>query len=129
MTDYFRLRTWVQYSENSDYHDALQDELEYTSTPTVGDTARKVSALTSGGGGTSLNLGHYTSVTAVVVENLDATNYVEIEHDYDGQAAVTYLPAGAHTILYSPTPASDMSLTADTAAVTCKVWVIGTPAT
>lgn len=126
MTEYLRLRTWAEVSENSDYHSpAGTGTFEYTATPTGYDPARKVTALAAG---STFDLGHYSAVSVVVIENTDATNFVEVTHYYDSAVAKTYLPAGAHTIIYNPTVGNDLLLAADTADAVCKVWVAGTAA-
>jgi len=122
MSDYLRIRTLVEISEHSDYHRAQQAALEFTATPDEWES-QKVDAAVAG---TTVELGNYTTVTAIVVENTDGTNFVEVTHTYDAVARVTYLPAGGHTIIYNPTAANDLVLTADTAVCACKVWIVGT---
>lgn len=123
MSDYLRLRTLVEISEHSDYHQASQGEMEYTATPDEWEGPAKVDALTTG---TTVELGNYTSVTVILVENTDATNFVVATHTYAAASAAVYIPAGGFIAIYSPTVANDLLLTADTATCTCKVWIAGT---
>jgi hypothetical protein len=122
MTDYARLRMIVETSEHSDYHQPLRQEMVYEPTP----AEWQVMKLDVVVGGTTVELGNYTTVTVCVVENVDTTNFVEITHTYDGTSVVTYLPPGAFTMIYNPTAANDLVLTADTATCVCRIWVAGT---
>lgn len=125
MTDHLRAQTVVEASAHSDYHDSLEDVLEYTSEPAVYDPAKRISALVAG---STVELAHYTAISVIVIQNTDPTNFVVVTTYYAAAACAQYLPPGAHTIIYNPTVANDLVITADTAACICRVWIAGTPA-
>ena len=88
---------------------------------------RDISAAT---GGTTVELGMYTTVTQIIVKNKDTANYVEATFRTTGGAAnnqVLRVPAGSFCASGSAvTVASDLVLTANTAAVACEVCIVGT---
>jgi hypothetical protein len=122
VSDYLRIRTSLDLSEHSDYHAPVSSlEMEYNTTASKTDTQMCDAELA----GTTVELGNFTTVTAVVVTNLDDTNFVTVEHTYDGATATVYLPPDGHTVIYNPTVAADITLTADTAICSCRVWIVG----
>lgn len=122
MSDYLRIRTLVEFSEHSDYHRAQLSTLEATGTPDEWEF-QKVDAAVAG---TTVELGNYTTVTHIVVENTDDTNYVTATHVFNALSVAARVSANSHIIIYGPTVASDLVLTANTAACTCRVWIAGT---
>lgn len=124
MTNYLRLTTGVNCSEQSDNSKPFQ-KLSYAWTNLPTEFSRwQVTAAT--GGGTTLELGTFTTVTAAIIANTDATNFVVVTTGYGAATPAIYLPLGAHTILYNLTPSDDILIVADTAACICDVWVWGT---
>lgn len=90
-------------------------------------TYNDISAAT---GGTTIDLGAFTTVTQIIIKNTDATNYVEATFRTTGGAAnnqVLRIPAGSFAATGSAiTVASDLVLTANTSAVVCDVCIVGT---
>lgn len=129
MADYANLALSVRYGEVSDYSDGLLARNVSSSSTTVDEQeARVITALTTG---TTLDLGHFTTIEYVMVKNKDATNYVTAKCvsavPADPSDFVTQkIPAGKFIVLTDLTVAGDLLLTADTADCDCEVIIIGT---
>lgn len=88
---------------------------------------REVSAAT---GGTTVDLGMYTTINNIIVKNKDTTNRVDGTFRTTGGSSnnqVLSAPAGGIFATGSRvTVANDLVLTADTAACVCEVLISGT---
>ncbi len=123
MASYARVRTILEHSEASDYSNpTLIEEFTSTATPTK-KLAIEISAAT---GGTTVETGTFTTISHCVIENEDATNFVEVEFDYDSATRKVKVVADSHTVLQALDPTADITITADTAACVCEVWLFGT---
>lgn len=123
MTDYAKIQVSVIYSPNSDYSSPIVNrvfESEYTPSECVGPI--RVSAAT---GGTTVDLGTLTTPTWALVHNRDATNTVAVAYTSADGAQVDVLQPGDMNVYTDVVAASDIVLTADTAACVCDVIVIG----
>lgn len=126
MTDYAKVTSKFVYSKNSDY-----------SFPRV-DTKTQATALTPDEweyreieadiAGSTVDLGHFATVTAICVWNLDTTNYVTVGFGSGSTDNVVTVNAGGQIVMADVAidEADDLVLTADTAAVECLVAVCGT---
>lgn len=129
MADYSRAQVDVSYGSTS----ALQDpeiERSFTSTPSspTKNLHIRLSAATSGG--TTLELGSFTTILEMYVKNHDTTNYVVGTYREQGDSAAAdrtfKLIAGQWLKLVEVAPGNDLVLVANTAACVCEVLVIGT---
>jgi hypothetical protein len=81
-------------------------------------------------GGTTVDLGSFTTVTQILVKNKDSSNYVTATFRTTGGGSndqVLRAVAGSFIATGSVvTVANDLVLTANTAAVACEVCIIGT---
>lgn len=128
MADYFKLALAATYSEQSDYtspeweiDSGIWDPYEINPTEKWGPS--KVSAAT---GGTTLTLSGFLSTSAVMIlKNTDSTNYVQVGWtDVSTTACVARVPAGGVLVIPDVDPATAVVLTANGAAVVCKVAFI-----
>lgn len=127
MSDYFKGMFRFLYSANSDYSDPRVDTktLESTLTPNA-YRHMVVSCLVAG---TTLELGEFTTtVDTIFVRNLDATYFVELRWTSQSTANKQKLPAGKCFYIPAATAANDLVIAADTAAVDCEVFIVGTKA-
>lgn len=131
MSDYAKASVKLVYSTNADYSDPEIDTYNWSdyeiSAPTKCEE-RKVSAAT-GAGTTITTNGTYTTVSLVVVHNLDTTNYVTATYRSAGGGATDQnirIAAGRYLVLCDFTAASNLVLVANGAACTCQVVVVGT---
>jgi hypothetical protein len=67
-----RIRTLVEYADNSDYYKALTEQYERTESPTY----RLAASLSAATTGTTLELGPYTSTGTIILANTDTSNSV-----------------------------------------------------
>lgn len=123
MTDYAKIQVSYVYSANSDYSSPIQSRLfESEYTPSEVLTSR-VSAAT---GGTTVELGSFTTPTVAIVKNTDATNYVTVTYTNAASSAQSVvLLAGETSVLTDVKASADLVLTANTAACVCDVVVLG----
>jgi hypothetical protein len=130
MANYFKLKVGAIYLENSDFsRPKLQLDLDtYAPTTAVKYWSGIISAST---GGTTVELGNFSSILALVVQNKDSTNYVDMEWTYtDGAVADTankqQLVKGGLLVLSGTVKvSSDLVFTADTAACDVEVTIVG----
>lgn len=127
MSDYCKLTVGVKYSENSDYSDPLLDNASwdpYELTPDEGE-AYKVEADT---GGTTVTTSKYSSVSLLIVHNTSTSNYVTAAFNTAaaGGAVSVRIAAGGYMVVTDFTAANNLSLTANSSACVCKVFVAGT---
>lgn len=124
MSDYAKASLTVTYSENSDYSDyEFRTNWDaYTLSPDEGEV-RSIEADT---GGTTLELGTYASITLLAVKNTSSTNYVDAAWtDAASNTNTQRIPAGGLLVVSSVLPSADLGLTANSAAVICKVCLVG----
>jgi hypothetical protein len=127
MADYARIRVRAEYSKNADYSSPKIDH-EFTSqetTPSKYDF-REVSA---GTGGTTVDLGAYTTIDDCIIHNLDSTNYVDATFRNTANGAtdnIIRVDKGAILSVGELTVANDLVLTANGAAVNCEILLLGT---
>lgn len=130
MSDYSTLQVSLLYSENADYTSPqyVLNLAAYEDTPTE-FTRQRVSAAT---GGSVVELGSYSTVRTIIVKNLDNTNYVTATWNNLAASAQsqrigagTLAGQGKILVITDVSPAADLTLTANTAAVICDVSIIG----
>ena len=127
MSDYARLRLFLEYSTASDYSRAKTHGIEVTATPDEG-------RLSDGPyeGGTSAQtytLSHLASLTDLVIYNAGPTNFVTVTWRSAGNSAVdniVRLSAGKAMLLTDVTVANNLTLQANTAAVEVEISYLGT---
>lgn len=113
------------YSPNSDYDPnlvTLQDYDETLSSPTK--FAHLIQSIPTAA--YTYDLAQFTTVSALLVKNLDATNFVVATLTTASGACVLKIPAGRSILIPEVTVANDLLLDADTAACICEVFVAGT---
>src|SRR3990167_611116 len=96
MTDYTSLRPRLEVPTNDDYtRPEFAREAEYTTSHSY----RLIEKLQATTGGKTIDLGNYSDVKALVVVNLDATNFVEATwyYQYGSRAAGTLAFANSGT--------------------------------
>lgn len=125
MADYSRLRLVYEKSTASDYSKPDSHYVSDEFTPTQHLVERVISAAVAG---TTIDLGHLTSMSVVVINNLDTTNFVSVGWtDTAANANTQKLPAGTVMVIPDLDPtAADLVLTADTGACLCAVSYGGT---
>lgn len=127
MAEYVRLSLVVDHSQVADYVPPEQRQAMTTEL-----TPDKVfhSRLLCATGGTTVTTSGLTSVTAFIVHNRDATNYVDVTWTSAANGAtpnIARIIAGAAPLQVTDlTVASNIVVTADTLACICDVWVFGT---
>lgn len=127
MADYAKIMLRGIYSANSDYSDPRVDTktLENTLTPNA-YRHDVVSCLVAG---TTIELGEFTTtVDAIFIKNLDASNFVEARWTSQSTANKQKIPAGKLFFIPAATAANDLVIVADTAAVLCELFIVGTKA-
>lgn len=125
MAYYAKLLVQLEASDYSDYANPDAARHETTLTPDEWSLGRRVE--TTGTSATTVATSLFTSLSCVVIKNEDSTNYVTVTWTSADTATNTMrLPAGAVTVLYDVTAASNFTLTANTAAVVCRVSMTGT---
>lgn len=130
MSDYVRIRASMEAAEAASFSpkklETAFDAYE-SGASTLFYEVRKIKAAT---GGTTVELGMYTTITNIIVKNKDATNRVDATFRTTGGGAnnqVLSAIAGMPLMLGGRiTVASDLVLTADTAACECEVAILGT---
>lgn len=124
MAYYGRLQATLEISDYSDYAQAMKGRLSSTWTP---DEFRFRSVIEAQTTGTTIELGNLTTITGIFVENLDATNFVEVTHTYVKETAtatagdITYADANPDTI----TSAGDINFATAGFVVPSKVTISG----
>jgi hypothetical protein len=124
MADYGKVRASLVVSTASDYSDPYLETnfADFTFTPTEVFKV-KVSAATTG---TTIDLSTFTTVSLIMIKNLDTTNYVDMTKNYSSVNGVSRIAAKGILIEQSPgTIANDLVLTANTAACLCEVIIAG----
>lgn len=131
MAAYQEVTVKARFSDSSAFSPVLPGGLfEPTAyNPGSGTYRYEVRIVTAATGGTTIELGMYTTVTNIIVVNLDATNYVEATFRTSGGGGnnqVLRAVAGMPIMTGLVTVANDLVLTANTAAVKCAVLITGT---
>jgi hypothetical protein len=125
-TRYVRVRTSYVSSDASDYsRPRIDAQFEDELTP---DEVYQME-IECATGGTTIYTDPYASVTKLLIQNDDATNFVTAVYRTGGGGATDQtiaIPAGEHVVLTDVTAATNPVLTADTAVVTCRVFITGT---
>ena len=127
MSDYARLRINVEVSEQSDYgRPYVNTSLACALTP---DEVFDVKVDCDTGGGTTFTTSMLSSISLVLVENLDTTNYVELTFRSVANGATNNkvrLAAGDVCVLRDVTAANNLAFVANTAAVKVRLIIMGT---
>jgi len=128
MSDYAKIEIKFTYSKNSDYSDPEQ-EITFAEFETTPDEY-EVKVVEADTGGTTVELGNFATIEAIIVQNLDPTNYVDATWRTTGGSTndqVIQVSAGDSLVLPCDdiTIASDLVLTANSAACRCRVAIIG----
>jgi len=128
MTDYAKVSARFLYSKNSDYSEPTIDTNNLTSPTALTPDEWEYREIQADTGGNTVDLGHFASVTAICVWNLDATNFVDVQFSSDTDANTVKVNALGFIALSNidVTVADDLILTADTAACECLVAICGT---
>ena len=130
MATYQRTVVQVKLADSSDFTDSPKDFLPDNYEPATATFRHEIREVTAVTGGTTIELGMYTTVTNIIVKNRDATNYVEATFRTTGGGANSQvLRAAAGQIIATGTAitlTNDLILTANTASVACDVCIIGT---
>lgn len=126
MSYYARLRLVLEASEYSDY--AAPDGVSHQTlkTPDEWILGRLMEIDTSA---TSVVTSQFSALTMLVVQNTDSTNYVSLTFRSAGNGStdnIVRIAAGETFVTSDVTAASNLSLTANTAAVSVRVSLLGT---
>lgn len=128
MSDNLKTSVATIFSENSDYSDPefITNLEDFILTP---DEVQffKIEAPT--GGGTTLTTSFLGAASLLVVQNVDASNFVTVTFRSAGNGAtnnIIRIAAGGFLMTTDFTVANNLVLAADTAAVNCKVIIAGT---
>ena len=111
MTDYAKIALNAVLSENSDYSDPrMKLETTQTLTPTA-FSSQKISANTSGTTLIDYSPTPFSTISAVVIQNLDATNFVTVQYFALPSVAADITNPGSTGFTFT---ASDNSITDNT---------------
>jgi hypothetical protein len=123
MADYARIRVSVVHSPNSDYSDPDVNVVHETTLSPTEWAHIQTQVLT---GGTTVELGSFTTVSYIVVHNADGTNFVSAAWTANAVANVQRIGPGQTLLIpKEATVANDLVLTADTAACDCEIYIAG----
>lgn len=121
---YTRERYIFESSFASDYsRPFLKDSFEDSTTT---DDETPYFAIDAETTGTTVTTSQMTTVSAVSVKNDDTTNYVAVTWVNNGTSNSQRLLAGEWMRITGITVASNVTLTANTAACACRVFVVAT---
>ena len=125
MSDYAKLEARFVHSANSSYSDALVDRqlTEYAITPDEVLHLPKVEAATAG---TTITTSFLASATMLAIKNLDTTNYVTAVLTNTSGSVSIVIHAKSIFATSDFVPASNIVLTANTAACLCELILCGT---
>lgn len=129
MSDYAKIEAKLTVSEASGYS-PVKGESRFDPYESGASTLKHMVVQTNAAtAGTTIDLAPFTSIANVLIKNKDATNYVQATFRTTGGGAndqILRIPAGAIVMLGSAiTIASDLVLTANTAACVCEVAILG----
>lgn len=124
MSDFARVRVGFEVSEASDYSAPYEDfSITDAITPDEVSNQTKVECDT---GGTTVDITNFASIDYLVVYNRDATNFVTLLYDSAGSTANSVkITAGKFAVIPDVSRATDLTLTANTAAVICQIVMCG----
>ncbi len=124
---YFREKPFGIISETIDFQEPtdLFKEAQNVDVPEVKTIKYKVEVPT---GGITVDLGMFTTITSVVVQNLDVSNYVTFTATNDSASAAVAQRISPYEFvkLCDVKVASDFTLAANTSSCMCIVVVAGT---
>lgn len=127
MANNFKLEVKGTYSENSDYSDPewISNLAAYEIDP---DEAALNINIVAATGGTTIDTATMDltdgAATTLVLKNTDASNYVQVAWtDISTTACVARVPAGGLLVVPMMDPSPAPVITANTAAVRCKVLI------
>ena len=127
MSNYVRSRTLIELSTTSDYADDSSVELTETWTPDEWD--RDTWFETNGTNATTYTTSDRSTISKIIIMNNDASNFVTVAFLTSANAATVNkikLTAGKYIELVDVTASGNITLTADTAAVVCRITLWGT---
>jgi hypothetical protein len=115
------------YSRNSDYSEPETDSHTFQMLLTPDETIHFARDAPTGGIDLVANAA-MTTITALLIENKDATNYVDIGYTDSGANANTVYIGPGNIALIPDIDASSAAVTAtaNTATVELEVWLCGT---
>jgi hypothetical protein len=129
MADYSRAEVTVSYGATS----ALQTpdlEKTFTSVPTSPTKFKFLKFSAATGGGTTVDLGEFTTIQELYFYNSDSSNYVTGTYREDGDSGAAdrtfKCVAGQWLKLVQLVPGNDLVCVANSSACVCEVLVIGT---
>ena len=119
-----RLRILLEDSDQTDYAQPREHEIEITGTPTDSLTHHH---LTVGTSAETLDIANFTEPATLLVHNTDATNFVTLVFTNKTAAASVSMKLLAGEAILVPDVDTDTNptLTADTAACKCTISVFG----
>jgi hypothetical protein len=127
MSEYARIETLVRRANTAAYfNDAVLQSFSFDPVSPTKFALLKVSAATAGG--TTVELGNFTTIQAIVIKNEDTTNFVTATYRTLADAAndnKMKILAGRHCTILEGRPANDLVLVADTAICDCTIYIIG----
>lgn len=125
MADYLKVQLEMTHSENADYSDP-EWRSKWDAVALTPDEVRamKIEIDTSA---VSLDFTDFATVTLFAVQNTNATNFVTVTWtDSAANANTQKVQPGRILVIPDIAPATNPTLTADTAAVVCKLAIAGT---
>ncbi len=129
MPDFAKLLVEAVFSRTSGYdpptHEFNKPKTLYESTPDF-VIHGEVNCATAGG--TTLDLSMFTTIDYIAILNRGPTNYVTVTHRSAGNGSndnIDRVAVNKFYVLTDVTPANDITLAANSAAVQCEVWIAG----
>jgi hypothetical protein len=129
MADYARVRTFIEYSENSDYGNAVTHSITETESPTQCIIQARIlvpeTAVTVG-------VGNITTLTKVIIKNNDTSSYVTLTFDTLATAGSVSMQLGAGEAVsladvdYSVAITLTGENTSDDTTIDCEYSLFGT---
>lgn len=125
MADYAKLSLKLISSETSDYSDPyVEHEALLTFSPTECESHKLA---ISNAAASTIYTDKYTAISLVMIENLDATNYVTVTWTNAVPAAIAHrIPAGQVFLIQDLTEASNFTMQANTAPCNVRYTIVGT---
>lgn len=130
MASYAKIQASMKTSDVATFSPVVGETPEMSYEPASGTYYMSTFEVSAATGGTTVDLGHYTSVKNIIVLNKDTTNRVDgTFRTTGGSSNNQVLSADARGGMFMTgsriTVASDLVLTADTAACKCQVSILG----
>jgi hypothetical protein len=128
MSYYGRLRVGFELADNASYYNPSRHDSEATLTPDEGIVSAIIEAAVAG---TTFSLSAFTTITALVVENLasESGEYVSVAFENAAADAPTLRVSddGIPLVAQDVDPTTNLTLTSSGAsAKACKITVVGT---